>query len=481
MQLFFDNLAACRIAVIGDLMLDVYLEGEVDRISPEAPVPVVRLISERNVAGGAANVAANVAHLGGSVRLVGVAGRDEAFACLSGLLGQEGRIGLEGIVSDPGLQTIKKTRLMGHHQQIARIDQERRDPLPDPVAAALIERAGAAIEACDLVILSDYGKGVFGPVVLRAVLDRAAALNKPVIVDPKQRDISIYRGATILTPNRGELALATGLPCRTDAEAAAAAALAQQMTGAGILLTRSEEGMSFFPVSGEAIHLPTVAREVFDVSGAGDTVVAVLGLAVAAGLPMHEAMRAANHAAGIVVGKIGTALVSFEELFVDLSIEGETDVQDGRLLDLHTLAGLRAYWRKRGLLVGVTNGCFDLVHPGHVSLIRQAAANCDRLILALNTDASVRRLKGPARPVQSERNRAAVIGALKGVAAVVLFDEETPYELIRTLQPDLLVKGSDYTEETVVGAEIVRAAGGKVLLAHLVEGQSTTQLLDRGA
>lgn len=472
----FDDLARIRVAVIGDLMLDVYLQGEVERISPEAPVPVVRLSSERAVAGGAANVAANVAHLGGRVDLVGAVGPDEGYAKLSRLLGAHGGITLDGVVVDPDGLTTRKTRLLGHNQQIARIDQESRGPLPAAIDAALAERAGAAVAGADIAILSDYGKGVVSDRLLAVVLGAGAA-GKRVIVDPKRRDFSAYRGAAIVTPNRAELALATGHPCETDEDARTAAGIAQAACGADILLTRSEKGMSYFPVKGEPIHLPTVAREIFDVSGAGDTVVGVLGLCLAAGLPIADAMRAANHAAGIVVAKVGTALVSREELMADLAADGGADVEDGRLLDLDTLVALRTYWRRQGLSVGVTNGCFDLVHPGHASLIRQAAAGCDRLVVALNTDASVKRLKGPSRPVQTETARADVVGSLKGVAAVVLFDEDTPLRLIAALQPDLLVKGADYTEESVVGADIVRAAGGRIMLAQLVPGHSTSRLV----
>ena len=478
----FDDLARARVAVIGDLMLDVYLQGEVERISPEAPVPVVRLASERAVAGGAANVAANVAHLGGQVDLVGAAGPDEGFAALSRLLDGHGDIARERVVVDARCRTTRKTRLLGHNQQIARIDHEDRGPLPEAVEAAVAERAAAAVAEADIAILSDYGKGVVSDRVLAAVFAASAASGKRVIVDPKRRDLAAYRGADIVTPNRAELTLATGHPCETDEEARAAAAIAIGLCGADILLTRSEKGMSYFPVHGEPIHLPTVAQEVFDVSGAGDTVVGTLALCLAAGLPIAEAMRAANHAAGIVVGKVGTALVSREELLADLAADddGGADVEDGRLLALDDLVALRAFWRRQGLSVGVTNGCFDLVHPGHVSLIRQAAGACDRLVMALNTDASVRRLKGPSRPIQSEAARAEVVGALKGVAAVVLFDEDTPRDLIAALQPDLLVKGADYTEETVVGADIVKASGGRILLARLTPGQSTSRLAARG-
>ena len=476
MNSMLEGLDRARVAVVGDLMLDVYLEGEVERISPEAPVPVVRLLSERAVAGGAANVAANVAHLGGRVDLVGVAGADEAFATLSGLLVRHGGVALDRIVTDPTAVTTRKTRVLGHKQQIARIDQERRGPLPADIDAALAERAAAAACAADIAIVSDYGKGAVSDRVLAAVMAAAAAGGVRVVVDPKRRDLAAYRGAAIITPNRAELTLATGQSCETDDDARHAAAIASEQSGADVLLTRSEKGMSYFPVRGEPIHLPTVAREVFDVSGAGDTVVGVLALCLAAGLPIAEAMRAANHAAGIVVGKVGTALVSRDELMADLAAEDGSDVDDGRLLDRDALLALRAFWRGKGLSVGFSNGCFDLVHPGHIALIRQAAAGCDRLVMGLNTDASVRRLKGPGRPIQSEAARAQVMGAIKGVAAVALFDEDTPLELITALQPDLLVKGSDYTEASVVGADIVKTAGGRVMLADLVPGQSTSRL-----
>ncbi len=481
MRHVFEDLARARVAVIGDLMLDVYLQGEVERISPEAPVPVVRLASERAVAGGAANVAANVAHLGGRVDLVGVAGPDDGYATLSALLDAHGGIARDRVVVHDRCRTTRKTRLLGHNQQIARIDHEDRGPLPPEVDARVSEGAAAATAGADIVVLSDYGKGVVSDALLRAVFDAARGAGVRVIVDPKRRDLASYRGAAIVTPNRAELALATGHPCETDDDARAAAAIAIAMCGADILLTRSEKGMSYFPVDGEPIHLPTVAQEIFDVSGAGDTVVGTLALCLAAGLPIAEAMQAANHAAGIVVGKVGTALVSREELLADLMADGAADVEDGRLLDRDAGIALRAWWRRRGLSVGFTNGCFDLLHPGHASLIRQAAAGCDRLIMALNTDASVRRLKGPARPLQSEGARAEMVGAMKGVACVMLFDEDTPLELITALQPDLLVKGADYTEDTVVGAEVVKAGGGRVLLAQLVPDQSTTRLAARGA
>jgi D-beta-D-heptose 7-phosphate kinase/D-beta-D-heptose 1-phosphate adenosyltransferase len=474
----FEKFGRAKVAVIGDLMLDIYIQGGVERISPEAPVPVVHQISERVVAGGAANVASNIAALGATVRLVGLAGRDSNFDRLVAELDRYDHIDLSGVFVTPLRSTTTKTRILGHQQQIARLDREDRGAVPGEIENELIARAVAAISASDLVILSDYGKGVLSDPVLRACLSHARQEQKLTIVDPKRQDLSAYRGASLITPNRAELALATGKPCYSDDEVVAAAKIAREVTGADLLVTRSEKGMSLVPSEGDPTHLSTVARQVFDVSGAGDTVVAVLGTALAAGLSVIEAMRAANHAAGIVVGKLGTAVVSREELINSMQIPIDAmDVQDGRFVTWDELLALRRYWQMEHLTVGLANGCFDILHPGHVSLIRQAAEACDRLVMALNSDASVRRLKGPGRPMQTEHARAEVIGAIKGVSAVVLFDQQTPRELIEALRPDLLVKGSDYTEAQVVGAEFVRGYGGKILLARLTEGQSTSRLI----
>jgi D-beta-D-heptose 7-phosphate kinase/D-beta-D-heptose 1-phosphate adenosyltransferase len=476
MLLSLDRFTDCRVTVIGDLMLDCYLQGDVSRISPEAPVLVVRALSETVSPGGAANVAANLAVLGVRVRVVGATGQDEARDRLLGRLREHGGLDVAGIVSVPGRPTTKKLRVLGAHQQIVRIDDETTTPFEGSAEDRILDAASCAIAPADAVIVSDYGKGLLSDRVLREVFRMAAG--KPILADPKRLDFSVYSGATILTPNRKELSAATGLPCETDAEALAAARHAQVMCGTDILLTRSEKGMSYFPRDGAPIHVPTVARDVFDVSGAGDTVIATLAAAIAAGLPIRDAMKVANHAAGIVVAKVGTAVVTREELYGSLAAErASASVGDGRLVGLADAVALRWAWAREKLTVGVANGCFDLLHPGHVSLIRQAAASCDRLILALNSDASVRRLKGPGRPVQDEAARAAVIGALKGVSAVVLFDTDTPLALLEALQPDVLVKGADYTVDQVVGAESVVARGGKVVLADLMPGHSTTRLI----
>jgi D-beta-D-heptose 7-phosphate kinase/D-beta-D-heptose 1-phosphate adenosyltransferase len=469
------RLAEARVAVIGDVMIDEYLTGRVDRISPEAPVPVVRGVEMRATPGGAANVAANVAALGGQARLVGVVGPGGA-AELGALLAPTGRAECL-LVEDSSRRTIRKMRVISNRQQIVRLDHEDTHPLSAEIEAALLAAAARAIGESDIVVLSDYGKGLFGDGALKALIATAKAAGKPVVVDPKRPEFSAYRGADLVTPNRAELSRASGLPVGTDGEAEAAARAAQAQFGGALLLTRSEQGMSFFPLSGPPIHAPTAAREVFDVSGAGDTVVATLAAALAAGFPMAEAIHLANHAAGVVVGKAGTATLSLAELAA--AMQAPADEAGGALVSWEEARRLREAWGRRGLTVGFANGCFDLLHPGHVALIAEAAAACDRLIVALNSDASVRRLKGPARPAQDAAARAAVMGALKGVAAVVIFEEDTPREIIATLQPDVLAKGADYRIEDVVGADLVMARGGRVLLVDIVAGRSTTRLLER--
>jgi D-beta-D-heptose 7-phosphate kinase/D-beta-D-heptose 1-phosphate adenosyltransferase len=365
-----------------------------------------------------------------------------------------------------------------------RVDREHLTPCPAAVEDRLIEDVEEALEGCGALVLSDYGKGVLSDRVLQAAFALAKACGAPVIVDPKRKSFADYRGAAYITPNRRELSEAVRLPTETDEEAAGAAAEAIAQSGAAILLTRSEKGMSLFRSGAAPIHLPAEAREVFDVSGAGDTVVAVVAAALAAGLRIERAMRLANAAAGIVVGKVGTATASPAELAAALDgPERRTLLADAMTHAPHaSIAEAQARvadWRRQGLTVGFTNGCFDLLHPGHVSLLAQAAGACDRLIVALNADVSVRRLKGDSRPIQPLDARARVIGALRGVDLVVAFEEDTPLELIRALEPDVLVKGADYREDQVVGADVVKARGGRVVLAALVEGQSTTALTKR--
>jgi D-beta-D-heptose 7-phosphate kinase/D-beta-D-heptose 1-phosphate adenosyltransferase len=449
-------------------------------VSEEAPVPVLLVKEERQALGGAANVAANIAALGGAVRLIGMVGADAAAERVMSLIAQTS--------IDPRLfavrdrPTIAKTRYLGARQQIVRVDREFVLPAPKQIEDEIIEEIEEAVRECDVLVASDYGKGVLTDRVLAALMKAANAAGKAVIVDPKRTDFSAYRGARFIKPNRRELTAATGLPCETDQEAQAAAqAILAKTEGASILLTRSEKGMALFPANGAPTFLAAETHEVADVSGAGDTVTGVFALALAAGLATEQAMRLANAAAGIVVTKIGAATVSADELNAALGGRAALPELRASLASGSEAREIRRAWAAQGMVVGFTNGCFDLVHPGHVSLIAQAAAACDKLIVALNTDESVRRLKGPARPIQSLEARAAVIGAMRGVDLVVAFGEDTPLDLIGALEPDVLVKGADYKETEIVGADIVKARGGRVVLAELTPGQSTTKIVEKSA
>ncbi len=474
-----ERLAAGRVLVVGDVMVDHYVTGKVQRVSDEAPVPIIHVASERWTAGGAANVAANIAALGGRATLVGLTGGDPAASTLASILSSlSDRVEVD-LVTEPGRPTTIKTRYMGGQHQIVRVDREQATPVSRVTEDRLIAALEDLPDDCGAIMLSDYGKGALTDRVLAAAMATARKAGVPVIVDPKRADWTAYAGATIITPNRKELQLAVQGPCVSDDECAAAAAAAMRVTGAAILLTRSEQGMSLYRDGEIPLNLSAKAREVFDVSGAGDTVAATFALGLAAGLAVETAMQAANAAAGIVVGKRGTATASPAELMaaIDQPGRGLSDVPGA--LSLVDAKARREAWGREGLTVGFTNGCFDILHSGHVSLLRQAAAACDRLIVALNTDASVSALKGPDRPVQSEDARAAVMAAVKGVDAVILFGEATPLDVIRELQPDVLVKGADYAEDQIVGADIVRARGGRILRVTLVDGQSTTKVIEK--
>ncbi|SDF17767.1 D-glycero-beta-D-manno-heptose 1-phosphate adenylyltransferase [Desulfovibrio legallii] len=469
-----------RVLVVGDVMLDRYVSGSVRRISPEAPVPVVAVRRRWSVPGGAANVARNLLRLGVTARLTGLAGRDADGEELRAALAAEGL--KDSLVYAPARRTTCKTRVLAQGQQMLRLDEELCAPPAAAELAALRERALELLPGCGAVVLSDYGKGVLlpdadGVSLCAAVTEAAEALGVPVLVDPKGGQWERYRGAQCVTPNSAEFMRACGEDAGAAPDAARRAALAARLCGdyafARVLLTRGAKGMELYTGQGLLCRCPARAREVADVSGAGDTVVAVLAACVAKGLPWEESVRVANTAAGVVVGKTGTAPVTLSELRAAL----RENAENPKLFALPDLLEKVEDWRRKNETVVFTNGCFDLLHPGHVSLLRQSAAQGDHLIVGLNSDASVRRLKGPTRPIQDERSRAQVLAALNGVEAVILFDADTPLELIRAIRPDVLVKGSDYTEATVVGADLVRAAGGRVFLAALTPGCSTTGIV----
>lgn len=471
-----DALSGKTVLVLGDVMLDRFVYGAVDRISPEAPVAVIAVEREATMLGGAGNVARNVAALGGRAVLAGVIGDDEAGRTVADLVAREP--GLESALAiDPSRRTTEKTRYVAASHQMLRADREDNHDVEASVVLSVFEAALPTVEA---VVLSDYAKGVLTPKVLSAVIAAARTAGKPVIVDPKSRDLARYDGATVIKPNRREAAEATGVTGADDeaAEAAGAAILAAAPNLAAALITRGAAGMTLFQRGDAPVHLPASALEVFDVSGAGDTVAAVLALSLAAGADLASAARLANAAAGLVVAKLGTDVVTAAELKAALDRTRGDPAQE-KVASRARLLEIVAGWRARGLRIGFTNGCFDLLHPGHISLLAQAKAACDRLVLGLNTDASVQRLKGPTRPVQKEDARASVLASLSAVDLVTLFDEDTPLELIQLIKPDVLIKGADYTVETVVGADVVLANGGRVVLADLKAGQSTTALIAR--
>lgn len=473
-----DALAGSRVLVVGDLMLDRFVHGVVDRISPEAPIPVLRVLRETVMPGGAGNVAANLAALGVAVDLVGVVG-DDGYGRLLTELVRSGTGRSDGLVTVAGRPTTTKTRFIASGQQLLRADAETDDTIPDPVAVALVEQVANILSSCALLVLSDYGKGVLTPAVIQALMDRAHAAGVRVLVDPKGRDYVRYRGAYCITPNARELAEATGMKTRDSADVVAAATrLLVDIDVGAVVATRSEQGMSVITADGQVSHLRAQAREVFDVSGAGDTVVATLAAALAAGADLVDATQLANIAAGIVVAKVGTATVRPAELR-DAAGREPTAGLGAKRVDLAQAIDQVERWRRQGLRVGFTNGCFDLLHPGHISLISQARAACDRLVLGLNSDESVRRLKGPSRPVQTEASRATVLSALNDVDLVITFDQDTPLTLIQALRPDVLVKGADYTIDQVVGAREVQGWGGRLVLASLTDGQSTTSTIAR--
>ncbi len=466
---------------VGDLMLDEFVYGEVSRISPEAPAPVIAARrSEINV-GGAGNVARNIASLGAKCIFVGLVGNDTAGETLKAELAKEKLIE-PVLVVDPSRPTTRKVRFVSEHfsTHMLRADWELSAPASEVIERRLIDAVVAALPRADIVLLSDYAKGVLTARVIRNIIDAARKLGKRVIVDPKSANLAIYRGATLLTPNRKEFAEATRRRIQSDADIADASIEALRTADAeAVLVTQSEDGMTLAHRDGSLIHIPAQPAKVRDVSGAGDTVAAVLAVTLAAGTDWDTSLRCATAAAAVAVSKPGTATVSLAELRRKILPHASLAAEEKIASSAADLEAHLAEWRRQGLRVGFTNGCFDILHPGHVRVITQARAACDRLIVGLNSDTSVRRLKGPERPVQDERARAEVLAALEAVDLVVVFEQDTPIELITQIKPSVLVKGGDYTREQVVGHEVVAANGGEVVLVDILPGHSTTSLVNR--
>lgn len=462
--------ANARVLVVGDVMLDRYWSGDTDRISPEAPVPVVRVRTTEDRPGGAANVVRNVAALGARGTLLGLAGADPEAEELRIQLTGAGAI--SRLRELDGIRTITKLRVLSRHQQLLRLDFE--SDFTASHSASLLPLLAEELPGAGALVLSDYAKGTVADPA--AWIAAARAQRVPVLVDPKGRDFSRYRGATLLKPNLHEFELVAGA-CASVAELeASAAAMVRELELQALLITRGEHGMTLVHATGETRHLPARAIEVYDVTGAGDTVIATLASALAAGSSLDESVALANVAAGVVVGRLGAAAVSAAELAH--AIGRHPDVERG-MLDEQQLAGVLAAARQRGERIVMTNGCFDLLHAGHVAYLVAARALGDRLVVAVNGDASVRRLKGPGRPVNALERRMAVLAGLQSVDWVVGFDDDTPERLLAKLRPDVLVKGGDYTREQVVGRELVESWGGRVEVLAFVDDCSTTAILDR--
>lgn len=461
-----------HILVIGDLMIDHYLWGGCDRISPEAPVQVVDITRETTVLGGAGNVINNLVALGAKVSVSGVIGNDENGDELRAMLSTI-NVGCEGLIRQSGRKTSKKSRIIASNQQILRYDKESKEAIDGMSEEAILSYVGEAVRTCDIVILSDYGKGVLTDAVAGRVIAAAKRAGKKVLVDPKGKDYRKYRGAYLLTPNKKEASEATGILINDEQSLKKALLRLKETCELECsMITLSEDGIAIY--DNAMRRFPTVAKEVFDVTGAGDTVIASLSFALSSGLSIDEAAPFANHAAAVVVGKIGSATVTLAEIEAyESSLHQSTS--DMHIKTKEEIYAIADRLKKEGKKVVFTNGCFDILHVGHVKYLQEAKSYGDVLIVGLNSDSSVRELKGPTRPVNTEADRAYILAALEPVDYVVVFSEETPHELIKNIAPDILVKGGDYEGKKVVGAEFAN----ELRLVQFVDGKSTTATIER--
>ena len=472
-----ERLRGARVLVLGDLMLDEYIYGNVERVSPEAPVQVLEWVTDHDGLGGAANVAQNLVALGCEVWLAGVVGEDAKGARLRALL-QEQRIRSDDVLVDPLRPTTSKLRVIAHAQQILRIDRELRQRIGDELQQLLIERIAQRIGQVDGILCSDYGKGVLTREVLAAARRHAQAQSKAILADPKGTDYTRYLGFDVVTPNRKELEAAAALPASTEAEIVQAGTkVLNEIRGTALLVTRGQDGMTLLRTERPPVHIPATAREVYDVTGAGDTVISVFAASMFKGADLEAAAQLANAAAGLEVAKIGAAPVTWSELARE--IEGGPHYEGTKILGLVELQKVVSRARGQGKKVVFTNGCFDILHVGHIQLLQRCRKLGDLLVVGLNDDASVRRLKGENRPLIGQADRAHVMAALDAVDYVTLFSEPTPMALIEALRPDVLVKGGDYALDEVVGRDFVESYGGHVEIVPLVEGFSTSDIVRR--
>lgn len=464
-----------RVLLIGDLMLDRYLDGTVDRISPEAPVPVLHVRRSFHRPGGAANVAVNIVAMGGVPVLLGAVGADEAGRVLRAMLDEEGVDAGQLVVTRTAPTTLK-TRLLAGHNQIARFDEEA--ILDDPGVRHEVIRRGVSLTAgANGVVISDYAKGMCAPDVCQAVIRSARERAVPVIVDPKGQDFSKYAGATVVTPNRAEAVAVVGFPIHGPDDALRAAqVIRERFAIEAAVITLGEQGMVVVS-PGDSAVIPTQARQVFDVTGAGDSAVATLAVALGRGAALRDACFLANAAAGLQVSRVGTSRISWSEVLA--VIDQHAHMARSKVVNRVELLAAVRQARAEGRRIGFTNGCFDILHHGHVALLEAAARECDLLVVGVNSDASVTRLKGAPRPFVPSRERQAVLAGLSSVGLVCEFDADTPLDLIRDVEPDVLVKGGDYAAKDVVGADLVTARGGRVVTPLFVADASTTNIVDR--
>jgi D-beta-D-heptose 7-phosphate kinase/D-beta-D-heptose 1-phosphate adenosyltransferase len=457
-----------KIVVVGDIMLDRFIHGSVGRISPEAPVPILCHEGEHNMPGGAANVARNLAHLGIGVTLIGVVGKDQHADILANAIMEEPAISYHPLAAGDRMTTVK-TRFTSSGQQILRVDEENKQPIPKSMHQRLIKLVERALKSADVLIISDYDKGIIDHNTAQAMIKLARKAGIRIIADPKKPDPAIYRGTSLMTPNLGELKNMTSLTANAVSDIGSAAlGLVKSNKMDAMLVTLGPEGMMYVEKNKPPQHAASIAKAVYDVSGAGDTVIASFAAALAGGATSGEAMMLANTAAGLVVGKSGTATAMPGEILAEIAPRYTKTEQD--------ILSLAEDWRKKRMKIGFTNGCFDQLHPGHIHVLEKAAATCSRLIVGLNSDKSARKLKGPMRPLQSEGRRAAVLASMPMVDGVIIFDEPTPAQLISAITPDVLIKGGEYKADKVIGAKHVRDHGGKVVIVPMRAGFSTTRL-----
>ena len=479
LNMLINGFKGAKVAVIGDIMLDCFVYGDVSRISPEGPIPVLHIEKQQEMLGGAGNVFANLQALGVQTTLIGVIGKDENGKALEKLTDLEGCKAI--LIEEKGRRTILKTRYIAQNQQLLRVDSESKAAIDNKTQAEILKKAQKIIKTSNVLILSDYNKGTLTPDLIQSLIQFANDNKVKVIVDPKGTDYSIYKGAYVVTPNKGELSAASGMATDSDDNVSQAAQKIIHEAGVdNILATRAADGISVVEHDGQITHFPTQALEVYDVSGAGDTVVAVTAASLAVGSDLKAAAQLANKAGALVVAKLGTATISAKEL-------AGADTGSALVEDWDLAKEMIAEWKNKGLKVGFTNGCFDIIHHGHVSYLAQAKERCDRLIIGLNHDQSVKILKGELRPINDEQARASVLKALASVDMVVSFgaqktnEDNTPSAVIGELKPDVIFKGGDYTIDQLPEAKVAMAYGGTVDIMPLYEGYSTTNIIKKSA